>query len=605
MHIITLDFETYYDDAYTLKQMSTEAYIRDPRFDFLGCGVRWNDAQGKVFTKFLQANEVHKLKALHWDQIGVIAHHAHFDGLILSHHLGIKPKFWFDTLSMARMMLGNHLPKSLDALAKHYGLQAKNMPYDMFRGKHWHELHDYAKQLVATGCQTDCMITFEVFDKLLDEGFPREELALVDLTVRMFTEPMLVGDRPLFQDIVREEAEKKDDLLAAVGVTATELGSNERFSQLLNEAGIEVQYKAGSNGLIPQFAKTDPFMRDYLLEHADDYVVALANARIGIKSTTVGTRAAKFDDIASRGPVPIYLNYCGAHTTRWSGGDDSNPQNLKRRHRIRKGLRAPPGYKFAAPDASQIECRLLNYTAGQWDIVDAFRRGKDIYCMTASAVYKREITKADEAERGTGKQCELSCGFGSGWRTFKRTAALGTYGPPQKLTNEEAQHAVNTYRKTHDAVVKLWAFADAMVIPALANRMEMQWGPTWIKDGCIWLPNGAPLIYDTLEWTADPWGGWGWAMRTRRGYTNMYGGKLVENWIQALARTHSGQCMKEIARAGLRVVGMSHDDTWVLIPDGPRVQEAVDYCVSVIATPPKWLPEVPLAAEGKWGDSYA
>ena len=102
-----------------------------------------------------------------WDDIAVLCHHAQFDGLILSHHYGIKPKFWLDTLSMARLCLGNHLSVSLDSLAKHFNLQAKSVPYNLFKGKHWHELSASIQQQVAAGACHDVDLTWEIFGKLM------------------------------------------------------------------------------------------------------------------------------------------------------------------------------------------------------------------------------------------------------------------------------------------------------------------------------------------------------------------------------------------------------------------------------------------------------
>src|ERR1700721_1349046 len=113
MNILTLDFETYFDDEYTLKKMTTEAYVRDPRFEALMCGFRW--CSGEFATE--PANQywiggpelTAELDSIDWNTTAVIGHHMHFDCLILSHHYGIKPRFIYDTLSMARLQLGNHI----------------------------------------------------------------------------------------------------------------------------------------------------------------------------------------------------------------------------------------------------------------------------------------------------------------------------------------------------------------------------------------------------------------------------------------------------------------------------------------------------------------
>ncbi len=164
MNIITLDFETYFDDEYTLKKMTTEAYIRDPRFEVHGVGVRWGNGK----PEWIEQNELgdQGLK-IALERSAVLCHHAQFDGLILSHHYGIKPAFWLDTLSMARLLIGNHMSVSLGSLAKHYGLAEKNVPYDDFKGKHWNELDPTVQRSLADGCLHDVELTWQIFGKLM------------------------------------------------------------------------------------------------------------------------------------------------------------------------------------------------------------------------------------------------------------------------------------------------------------------------------------------------------------------------------------------------------------------------------------------------------
>lgn len=124
-----------------------------------------------------------------------------------------------------------------------------------------------------------------------------------------------------------------------------------------------------------------------------------------------------------------------------------------------------------------------------------------------------------------------------------------------------------------------------------------------VRDHRIWLPNGLPLIYDTLEWDVETGEWW---MKTRRGLTKMYGAKLVENVVQALARVKIGEDMLRIYReTGLRIVSMSHDEPWVLLPDSTEAAALLKFCCDVLASSPAWLPHVPLAAEGKMGRRYA
>src|ERR1700676_4038224 len=187
--------------------MTTEAYVRDARFECHGAAISSNGdrpywVNGADLPGYL--NQI----ALDWSKTAILAHHAHFDGLILAHHYGIKPALWLDTLSMARLLIGNHLSVSLGSFAQHFGLAAKDVPYDEFKGKRWVELSNAVQVRLANGSCHDVAITWDIFCRLAKD-FPQEEYGLVDATVRMFTEPKLVGDTALLGQIWSEEQASK------------------------------------------------------------------------------------------------------------------------------------------------------------------------------------------------------------------------------------------------------------------------------------------------------------------------------------------------------------------------------------------------------------
>lgn len=603
MRFVVADWETFFDtkSGYTLKKMTTESYCRDPRFKAHGCAIKWSaDTPARWYNED-QARYI--LAQEDWSDTCLIHHHSQFDSAIESWHYNVHPRLIACTLSMARLLFGNHLSVSLDAVRKHFGLPFKTTPYDKFDGKRWPELDQATQEELAAGCCDEVESIWTIFGKLA-KSFPAEEYEIIDLTVRMFTEPVLRADVELLGKVWTDEQTHKADQLAALDVSAKDLGSNGVFAGLLQAEGIEIAYKQGKNGLIPAFAKTDEFMRE-LLEDDDDRVRALAEARLGTKSTLLQSRAETLGYMAGRGPLCVYLRYCGAHTTRWSGGDNSNFQNFKRGSDLRKAILAPEGYLLATIDLSQIECRILNYLAGQTDVIERFRSGSDPYVGIASEFYGRPITKNDAAERGTGKQAELSCGYGCGARRFKGVARLGIYGPPVLLSDDDAQRAVDLYRSSHAQVVEYWHEA-GNILSWLAGGLERDWGPMHIKDKRIYLPNGAPIIYDTLEWHTDEESGEsGWRLRLRNGYTKMYGAKLVENVVQGLARVVMSQACARIARAGLRPVLSSHDEWSFLVKDGQRKDEAMAYITQEMKRTPDWLPNLPLDAEGGLSERYA
>lgn len=250
--------------------------------------------------------------------------------------------------------------------------------------------------------------------------------------------------------------------------------------------------------------------------------------------------------------------------------------------------------KLGIVDLSQIECRLLNYLAGQTDVVERFRTGEDPYIGIASQFYGRPITKEDKSERGAGKQAELMCGYVCGWKRFKAVARAGAYGPPVNLTDEEAMRFVNLYRQTHPAVVQLWEQGEWM-LQALHDDATVQWGPTQIKNKKIYLPNGIPLHYILHQEDNE------WKRRTRYGWTHIFGGKLVENWIQALARVVFSQALLRVwKRTQLRPVLISHDEGVYIIRHADELVPIVEEFKRPIA----WLPDCPIDAEGVVAERY-
>src|SRR5229473_6636832 len=251
MNIVTLDFETLFGDDYTLSDMTTEEYVRDPRFEVHGFGARWNeypDARCRdtiwYDAEMARPGPQCVLNQVDWSRTAVLCHHTHFDGLILSRHYGIKPAFYLDTLSMARLLHGNHIKKSLGALAELFGIGQKELPYDLFKGKHWYELSPYVQRQVANGCCQDVDLTWRLFSELA-KSFPQNEYDFVDATVRMFVSPVLEGNTDLLAEIWEKEARTKAALLEKLRVTAVDLRKQWKFAEILRAEGIEPEQKPG------------------------------------------------------------------------------------------------------------------------------------------------------------------------------------------------------------------------------------------------------------------------------------------------------------------------------------------------------------------------
>ncbi len=320
MNIITIDLETYYDREYSLSKMTTEAYVRDPRFEVIGMGIKVNDNP----TVWCAGKNVAKvLKSIDFSDKAILAHNTAFDGAILSWHFGVKPKLWLDTLSMARPFHNSSVGGSLKALVEHYGLGAKGTEVVNALGKRREDFT--AEELARYGeyCVNDVDLTRALFKKLAPK-VPASELAIIDLTLRMYTEPMLEIDTDLLRQHLATVQTRKANLIASLGLGNEEketkelLMSNPKFAEILRGFGVDpptkVSARTGKEAWA--FSKTD---KDFLalLEHDDERVSTAVAARLGVKTTIEETRTQALLGVAERGRLPILLNYFGAHTGRF------------------------------------------------------------------------------------------------------------------------------------------------------------------------------------------------------------------------------------------------------------------------------------------------
>jgi len=601
MDIITIDFETFYSREFSLTKMTTEEYIRDDRFQVIGVGVQVNDAEPVWFSG--SHDEVHQfLSSLDWSQSLALAHNAPFDGAILNWIFGITPKGWLDTLSMGRALHGTEVGGSLKVLAQHYGIGVKGTEVADALGFRRGDFTEEHLARYGEYCKNDVTLTRKLFLSM-SSSFPSLELRLIDLTVRMFTEPVLQLDKDMLKIHLLKERQRKAELLE--NFDKDTLMSNPKFAELLKGYGIEPPMKVSpANGKQTYaFSKTDEDFKA-LLEHEHPNVQALVAARLGTKSTIEETRTERFIGIAERGALPVPLRYYAAHTGRWGGDDKLNLQNLPRSSLLKKAILPPDGYVFVDSDSSQIEARTLAWLAEQDDLVEAFRKGEDVYKIMASAIYGKAQKDITKEERFVGKTTILGAGYGMGAVKFK--AQLKTFGV--EVTLEEAKRIIDTYRATYPKIAKLWKTA-GYALQAILENQQTFFGrndllPVEGRLGIV-LPNGLNLKYPNLR-TYEKDGKVELIYDTKRGKavvpTRMYGGKLVENVCQALARIIIGEQMIIVAKK-YKVVMTVHDAIGFIAPvkEAERAKEYVEMCMRIR---PKWAKEMPLNCEAGYGTSY-
>lgn len=596
MDIITLDFETFYDDEYTLKKMTTEAYIRDARFEahMLACVEEGGTNNGYVVQSQIQSF----LDNFDWSQTCVIMHHAQLDGLILSHHYGVKPAFIFDTISMARIAYGPLQKCSLAALAKKFDLPEKTVPYDLFRGKRFAELSKPVLRMMGDGAVHDCALTYAIFKQMLPL-VPECELTYIDKTVRTFTEPHLVGDVEWLKRINESEAEKKKTLLDELGITKKDLGSDPILVRLYEHLGVEVEYKVTAKGnRKPAFAKTDEFMQG-MAHHENETVVALTEARLGIKSSLTETRSGRLLSMAERGPLCFYLHHAGAHTLRVSGGDKVNQTNFPRGSDLRRTIKAPEGKFLSIKDFRQIELRTLLWLAGDVEKLEKLEAGKNLYVEMAEKIFGRPIDKkTDEEEYTLGKSTVLGCGYNMGvekfyWSTRARGASVDW---------ELAGTSIKEYRAEYRLVKSLWKEAQA-VLELIGRGEEFEWKCFKIKDKKVYAPNGSYMFFDTLQYGRmyDDSDQDEWFMYTRNNKKGkMYGGKLVENLNQFFARCIASDAFARIPSI-FPLVMFSFDELVNVVRDEAEHNALITTC----QIRPEYAKDIPIEIEGKLDTEYS
>lgn len=621
MSLLIVDIETYYTSKdLGFKSQTTEEYVRDPRFEVIGVSVQVDDGKPVWFSGDRETTRKW-LRQFDWRHSMMLAHNTLFDGAVLYWHFGITPKIYLDTLCLARALHGVDAGGSLKALAQRYAVGVKGE--EVFAAIDKRRTDFTPEDLAKYGeyCCNDVRLTYDLFN-IMSKQFPMDELRLIDMTLRMYIQPMLYVDQRVLEERLQALHAEKSEMLASLKdqlKCETEedvrknLSSNKKFSEVLTKFGIEVPMKLSEKQKkeVPALAKKDEgFLA--LCGHEDTFIQQLCAVRLGTKSTMEEGRIKRFMDIGKRnkGMVPIPLKYYGAHTGRWSGTDKINFQNLPSRDPKKKALKKaiipPEGYKIINSDSSQIEARMVAWLAGQDDVVQQFAKGEDVYSLFASAVYERPISKKDTEQRFVGKTCILGLGYGTGALKLQHT--LATSQPISvKIEEEEAKRIVSVYRSKNDKIIELWAEGDAMLEDMMNGNFDK--GPrvfgqhecVFYDNNGIILPNGLRIYYKNLRREFED-GKSRVMYDSRRGSISIWGGAVVENVVQALARIVVGQQMININEK-YRVVLTVHDAAVCVVPDD-EVNEATKTITGIMSLAPSWADGLPVACEVKSGDTY-
>jgi hypothetical protein len=664
--LVTFDAETYYDVGYTLSKMSTSEYVRDSRFKLQMFGIKIGRNKTKVYNG-KQAAKI--LKAINWSTHSLLCHNVQFDGFILSHHYGIIPAKYYDTLGMARGLHSNEIGASLDEVAQFYGKGSKiEGALESTKG-----VLDWPKHLydaTALYCAQDVDLTFEIF-KEMHAVYPPDEIDLIHMTARMFCAPVLRLDIPRVQaEYEREVAARKELMLSVIdprkyddkttlktgaerALTGEErdmlivkrvIGSNDKFSQLLLDAGLHphhmptkvspawVKRSAAEKEITIDEKYTYAFAKDDLdfislpervwelfpdLDPEDGGSILKASAiqirlqqlvdvRISVKSTTNITRAERFLEAGRDGmPLPVGYAYYRAHTGRWGGNNKMNMQNLTRGGELRLSILAAPGHQLCVADSGQIEARVNAWLWEQDDLLDAFRNKRDIYSEFASDVYGRTITKTDKNERHVGKVCVLGLGYQMGPEKLQMTLAKGALGGPPIVL------PLNEVQR----IVQLYRRKNYMI--ASGWQTCGQWIEYMACEGA------EPMHYKCLEigheYIRLPNG----MCLKYPGLTQAMGERGWPEWSYQSGdirkKIYGGLLTENLVQALARIivatqmlaidkkypVVMTTHDEAVTHPKTRDAEKCYAYMEKCMTTAPAWCADIPLAAEGGFAENYS
>ena len=637
--ILTIDFETRWDKRdYTLSKMTTEEYIRDKRFKAFGACIHEYGTDNP--TEWVGGDGLREFfSGINWGRTAVLAHNAQFDVSILEWIYAVKPTFIFDTLSMARALRGVEVGNSLAKLALDFGLRPKGTAVHSTDGLA--SISPEIERELADYCAHDVYLCEEVF-KRLSAGYPKSELRLIDMTLKMYTRPMLELDSKMLIQALTEEGEAREGLLQRLGIQEVELASNPKFANILQSLGVTPPTKVSktTSKTTYAFAKNDALFQAMLNGERED-VALICEARLKVKSTTERTRAQRFLDISQRGKLPVPLSYYGALSGRWTAAKGSaiNMQNLKRGSFLRKAIMAPEGYQLVVGDLSQIEPRVLAWLGDYQDMLDIFRAGGDPYAAFGAQMFNiPNLTKDSHPDlRQSAKSALLGCGYGLGWASFASQLLTGFLGaPPVRYSKDFAKalgvnseyaqkfvewdgnddklfdiphtcsdkelltHAlaakaiIDTYRRTAWPIVALWSLFSELIYRCLYSGKEYTHKCLTFRKGEIELPNGMKLLYPNLRPELDGKGKTQWVYGERA--TKLYAGKVTNNVTQALARIVMTDGMLRVTKR-YPVVGTVHDEQIVLVPDA-EVADAKTWVLAQMTMEPSYMPGIPLAADG-------
>ena len=621
MRTLGQDYETYYgkatgDDGRHLNlslrnpKLGMSEYIRHPEFEVHGVSLRWADEPSGSFYTTDEIPEVYNFiqQKYDWSDVHLVAHNALFEGFINYEKYGVVPGSYFCTLAMAEHIFQGALGVSLANLASVLLGREKLKGLDDLKHVHTADITDPQWAWLTKYANNDVDLSLELFEKYSGQ-LPVDEQKLMSHTIMLFANPVLEVDIPLATEALEEAVAETAALVAKTGYSQEQISGNKSFANLLQRRLGYLPTKTSPTTGKPTyaFAKTDKqFVA--LKAHEDDAVRNLVLARLGVKSNLKVRRTERLIKYGTTGSkkLPICLHYSRPHTLRWSGGDKLNPQNFLRGSKMRRSIKAPPGYVLCVVDSSQVEARWLAWIAGQEHLLELFRTGQDPYMALAHDIYGPGDFAKDGDERYVGKTAQLGLGYYMGAKNFHNVMTTGARGKPLPISLNFAYNVVNTYRSVNSDIVKFWTQCDEFLDHMVNGKGIWSW-----KDGLLRIdadtdrvifPNDLYLRYPNLT---NVEGDYMYSQQKgpKTVWNKIYGGAMCENIVQSGSRHSMAPQILKIAET-YRTVLLVHDECVYMVPEA-EAEAATAFGIECFREVQWWTPGLPLDAEGGYDTCYS
>ena len=640
MKKLSCDIETFSD--VDLIRCGVYKYADSPDFEMLQFAYAADDGDVHIID-IAGGEELPEkiIQAIKSDTVVKTAYNAQFERVCLSRYLKLpegeylNPQSWYCTAVQAAELA---LPLSLADVGSVLGLERQKMTEgkelikyfcvpckptksngNRTRNRPCHDINKW--ETFKKYCMRDVDVERQIADKL--KMYP-----IRDEEHRLYVLDQIINDRGVLVDSeLAEQAVKLNSIQTTVAVEQAYMitglenpNSVTQLKQWLKENGVEIE------SLSKKAVKS-------LADETDGDVSEMLKLRLLMAKTSVKKYEAVIRSVCSDNRVHGMMRFCGANRTgRWSG-NILQPQNLPQNHLpdltlardivkdgdfemldmmfgnvpnvlselIRTILIPKPNHRFIVADFSAIEARVLAWIAGEQWRIDTFKNGGDIYCASASKMFKVPVEKhgVNGELRQKGKISELACGYGGSVGALKNMGAV-----EMGVQENELQGLINDWRNANPHIVRFWYEVGNAAMKAIKEKTTVPLGKLVFayERGILFirLPSGRRLSYIKPRIGTNRFGGdsityMGINSAKKWDRLETFGGKLTENIVQGTARDLLANALINAANAGYDTVFHVHDEIICEVPNG---YGSVDELCRLMCIKTDWADGLPLNADG-------